>query len=67
MGNLVDKEAVSFINSDLIIPRPPSAPQSPAPEQAGNPHRVAQIRTADNSSTVHNQEVTTVTYTTGET
>ena len=37
MGNLVDKEAVSFINSDLSIPRPPSAPQSPSPRASRKP------------------------------
>ena len=37
MGNLADKEAVSFINSDLSIPRPPSATQSPSPRASRKP------------------------------
>lgn len=57
MGNLVDKEAVSFVTSDLRIPSPLSDPQ--APKQAGSPPQVAQMRTADSSSAFHNQEVTT--------
>lgn len=37
MGNLVDKEAVSFINSDLRIPSPPSDPWSLSPQAGRKP------------------------------
>lgn len=61
MGNLVDKEAVSLINRDLRVPSPPSATRSLSRKASRKPTSAAQIRPADSSSTLHNQEVSIVT------
>lgn len=61
MGNLVDKEAVSFINSDLRIPSPPSDPQSLSPKAGRKPTQAGQVRPDDSSNTFHNREITAVT------